>query len=169
MSLKSLIQNQELKIDSHKRGEAISDELEAVHIHKRFYEGRRRKKAVKISIKGDSIEFDKNIDDEERRSIVNEIKRVLDKDRQKLINFAKYIAENLYKWSQKRIKIEEAEKYASGIAEIFGLKTEASKTLIKKVGESLVQYKSIHADQSGQLYTINQKSSGIIIRPGNSI
>jgi len=41
--------------------------------------------------------------------------------------------------------------------------------MIKKVGENLVQYISIHADKNGQLYRINQKPGSIIIRPGNAV
>ena len=169
MVLTALIKGQKLRIDPHKSGMDIPLDLKGVHIHKSFYEGRRKNKEVLISIKGENIEFRGVYNDKERRSIVNEIKNVLDRDRHKLIDFAKYVADGLYRWSQKNIQIEDAQQYASGIAERLGLKPEASKVLIKKVGDQLVQYVSVHSDRKNQIYTINQRRKRTIIRPGSLI
>ena len=140
MALKSLIQNQRLRIDSHQAGMDLPDNLKGVHIHKSFYQGKRRGKSVKISIKGDKIDFDKEFIDDERRSIVKEINKVLEKDEQKLIEFSRYLADALYRWSQREVTIEEAKRYAIGIAEMFDLNPNARKELIKFVAGELVQY-----------------------------
>jgi hypothetical protein len=170
VNLKSLIQNQKLRIDNHNRGNVVSADLKCVHIHKSFYCGKRRGKSVRISIKGDKkIDFDREFDDKERQAIVKEISAVLEKDKEKLLKFSRYVADALYRWSAKEITLEEAQQYAAGIAKSFELESRAREELIKKVGENLVQYISIHADSSGQLYTINQKLSSIIIRPGSAI
>ena len=109
------------------------------------------------------------MNEEQRRSRVNEIRRTLEKDRQKLLELSNDMVDALKRWTPKSIQIEDAKKDASGIAERFGLKAEASKTLIKKVEEQLVQYQSIHKDMADKVYTINQNSKRIIIRPGSSI
>jgi len=169
MALKSLIQNQKLRIDSHHSGKVIPDNLAGVHIHKSFYQGKRQSKSVKISIKGDKIDFDKDFDDDERRSIVNEINKILEKDKQKLIEFSRFLAKALYRWSQREVSVEEAKNYASGIAGILDLNPNASMELIKIVAGELDQYISVFSNTGNKFYSIIQTRKRFIIRPGSAI
>jgi len=166
MSLKGLITNQRLRIDAHSRGTVIPKDLRGVHIHKTFIEGKRKGKSVKIYINGEIIEFDKGLRDNEQIAILNEIEKVLRKDRQRLIEFGEFITDALWRWTSGEITLEKAQEYSGNIAKKFDLRPEIEEEFIRRVKNRLVQYISLHKDEENKEYLIDQNTKHISIAPG---
>lgn len=166
MSLKGLIANQRLRIDAHSRGAVTPKDLRGVHIHKTFIEGKRKRKWVKIYINGEIIEFDKSLRDNEQVAILNEIEKVLKKDRQRLIEFGEFITDTLWRWTSGEITLEKAQEYSRNIAKRFNLNSEIKEEFVKRIQNRLVQYISLHKDEQNKDYLIDQNIRHISIAPG---
>lgn len=166
MPLKRLIDNQKLRVDAHSRGVATPNDLKGVHIHKTFIDHKRRNKSIRIDITGDNIQYEKSFNDTDKARIVKEIGDVLETDKQKLIEFAKYVSDILWRWSNKGITADKAQEYAKKIASLFDLEETAQKEFTSKVDGEISRYISIHRDSQNKLYVIDQNAKRILISPG---
>ena len=166
MSLKSLIAQQRLRVDAHSRGAVTPKDLKGVHIHKTFIGGRWEKKSIRIYVNGRGIEFDKRLKNNERLAILNKIEKVLEKNRETLIDFAEYITDALWRWTSGDISLEKAQEYSRNIAKKFDLRSEIEEEFIRRVKNKLVQYISLHKDEENKEYLIDQNTKHISIAPG---
>jgi UTP-glucose-1-phosphate uridylyltransferase len=138
-----------------------------LHIHKRFLDKARRGKYVKIYFSPEKeLEFDKRLLEEEKHSIISEIKNVLKKNPTLLKEFAAYVVDQLTRWTSGDITIEDAQRFAKHIATIFDLKPEITQEFVAKVKDRLTRYISQHDDELGKVYIIEQSKKKISIGPG---
>jgi hypothetical protein len=165
--MKSLISGQKILVDNHNPGFPV-DGLEGVHIHKKMLDGKNKGKEIEINITTGQIKpkgENWNINEFER--IKNEIRKVLDNDKQKLIELAKKCAKIMWEYSNHKVTIKEAQYYAQNIAKAFGLKPEIEKEIILRVGETIKKYISLHRDEKGISFFILQGATNITISEGN--
>jgi hypothetical protein len=97
---------------------------------------------------------------------MNEIRRAFKKP-DNLRNFADDVAEALKNWFQGDITVEKAQNYAENIAKAFNLKPSIKEEFVRRVGERLITYISIHEDELGKRYWILQKKEAIQIGSGD--
>lgn len=165
MNLKTLIENQRIRIDSHYAGVDKPINFADVHIHKEFLDRKRRGGWIRIYLNGEKIEFANRFKYDERSKILSEIKNVL-KSKYVLEQLANDVADAFYRWSSKDITMKQAREYAKKIAQHFGLKKNIVEEFINYVEGALMQYLSIHSDEDNKKYWILQCKEFIAVGPG---
>jgi hypothetical protein len=156
MKASPLIQNQEIRIEDHTRGQEIDPK--GLHVHKKMngFNGKiifPLNGSGKISVKG-------NFPKDKINQVLSEIKRVLKKDESKLGIFAEEVANALFVWHKDNITEEKAYKISSILARQLDLPKEPSEVLIRKVGTFIKQYKTVYG-VDGTKYFINQTKNAI--------
>lgn len=151
-----LIQDQIVTFDDHGSGMEINPE--GLHMHKKMLEKKFRGIEIKIPFNPDRNIYYPDDRSEDALYIINEIKRVLSRDRQKMTLLVKKIASVITSYSEVMTEKERAkfaENSAKTIANFLGIDRVSQDGIYKKIIDKLI-YDAKYIGNDGYEYTIKQ-------------
>ena len=163
MELKNIIKNQSISFDDHDAGSGRATEYgRGLHLHKKMNSKKNHGGAhVKVYLDKDEIEFIKIkgnsalIEKQLRKEIRDAFKKNPDVSK-KLIND---VFEEIRKYNSNLPVAEQYETLMAGanrIAKSFDLSDSITDSILRQMGEKVVEISTIHEDEDGKSYYIVQ-------------
>lgn len=117
---------------------------------------------IPLNLNEENITFSENFPKHKKNRVLSEIKNTLNKDKNKFNNFANDISKSLNRWHEGKMQEEQAKQIAEKLSGYFDLSNKLSSTLIEKIDEYVVRYKTIY-DSGKHYYFIDQKRLSISV------
>ena len=119
--LGGLINGQDVAFDTHQAGDGQSTNWEKLHLEKRLHNKRGK---ARFPLLGKEQPSKSGMDQREFSRVTREVKKVLKKNEDLVIDLAKIIVEQLQRFSSGEATIEDARAAAKKIANVFDLDEE---------------------------------------------
>jgi hypothetical protein len=157
--MKQIIQDQTISFDTHQAGDRKAIEVSQLHMHKRMNGKKFKGVDIKIPLDPDQPISFGNSNSDIGKQIINEIKRVFDKDPKKVREMAKYIANQISRYSADMTPQNSKSFFENGakaIAKHFELNEKIEQTLTQQIKNRLAFYITAHHDSEGNIFYIKQ-------------
>lgn len=151
--LNRLIKGQDLVFDTHQAGDSQSVNWKDLHMEKRLH-GKRGKLKFPL-LGGQEPTKPKNMNNEDYKSTIREVKKALKKNPQLVADLAETITDEMRRFIAQEVTIDQAREAANKIASAFDLDEYFIETVESKL-ENLIKYSSYHLDnKDGLAYQVS--------------
>jgi len=161
--MKNLIKNQDIKFDTHQAGDGQAINIEALHMEKILHNPKGVKIKYHLFRDIEPIKVSRNIDDNILTRVNNEVKTAF-KDKNKLKNFAQLIIEQMFRYKNNEMTLDDAIPGIKLIAKYFDLQDNILELLVKYSEVHIKEISVIVNDENENLYQIKQNEKETIIK-----
>lgn len=160
--LGSLINGQDVTFDTHQAGDGQPVRLGDIHLEKRLHNSGGK---ARFPLLGNEEPSNSGMNDKDFNRVVNEVKKVLKKNKQVEKNLAETIVAQLNRFNDKKVTSETAKEAAKRLASYFDLETDFLRIVEEYSKNSLLSFTTIHFNPTKQtLQEIHQSKKEIIIQ-----
>lgn len=157
--MEELIKDQTIKFDNHHAGQAVT--INGLHMHKRMNGKKYKGIDVKFPLDhSEAISFEpKSTKNEIRKQLVNEIKRVVNKDVEKRILLVETIIDEIAKYSNELPEIDQIVNIRRGaerIAKVFSKNAKIEDEIKQIISKKIETFISTHSKNNGSQFFVKQ-------------